>query len=245
MTESGQVVIGVIGEFDATFAPHLATNLALAHAAKQLGVQVDVRWLSTDDLNDDLRQGAEAHGLWCAPGSPYRSMDGALRALRFGRERGVPTLGTCGGCHHAIIEFARHVLGYEDAQHAEQDPYASRLVISQLECSLVGQTLPVMLEPGSRAAELYGAAEVNEQYYCNFALNPDYQKPLDEAGMRVSGYDDEGDARVLEIPEHPFYLATIFVPQTRSTPEQPHPLVVGFVQAASQRAAVAAAMDAA
>jgi CTP synthase (UTP-ammonia lyase) len=94
---------------------------------------------------------------------PVQKHGRALRALRFGREGGVPTLGTCGGCHHPIIEFARNVLGHEDAQHAEQDPYTSRLVISQLECSLVGQTLPVMLEPGSRAAELYGATTVNEQ----------------------------------------------------------------------------------
>jgi CTP synthase (UTP-ammonia lyase) len=139
-----------------------------------------------------------------------------------------------------IIEYARNVLGFEDAQHAEYDPYGSRLFVSELACSLVGRTMPVSLDPGSGAAALYGTTRVQEQYYCNFGLNPEHQRTLDEGGLRVVGFDDDGEARVLELPEHPFYLATLFVPQTRSTPEQPHPLVTGFLQAALERSGVSA-----
>lgn len=225
-----------MGDFDDTFGPHLATNDALEHAADQLGVELDIEWLATESLEDDLGAVYEADALWCAPGSPYRSLTGAVRGLRHGREERVPVLGTCGGCQHMIIEYARSVLGFEDAHHAEYNPYGSRLFVSELACSLAGRTMPVSLEPGSRVAELYAATRIEEQYYCNFGLNPEYQRTLDEGGLRVTGFDDDGEARVLELPKHPFYLATLFVPQTRSVPERPHPLVVGLLRAAQTRA---------
>lgn len=228
--------VAIIGDFDPAFAPHPATNDALDHAAASLGIDVEASWFSTEPLLDDLGEVRAADALWCAPGSPYRSLTGALRALRHGREEGVPSFGTCGGCQHVIIEYARNVLGFEDAQHAEYDPYASRLFVSELGCSLAGQTMPVSLEPGSRAAELYAATAAEEEYYCNFGLNPKYQRTLDEGGLRVTGFDDGGEARVLELPDHPFYLATLFVPQARSLPERPHPLVLGFLRAALTRA---------
>lgn len=225
--------IAVIGDFDDTYTPHLATDDAVGHAAKALGVEVEITWLPTDDLERDLAPVRAADALWCAPGSPYRSLAGAVAALRYGREQQVPTLGTCGGCQHIIIEYARNVLGFQDAQHAEYDPYGSRLFVSQLTCSLAGRTMPVSLK-ASQAAALYGATRVCEQYYCNFGLNPEHQQRLDEGGLRVVGVDDDGEARVLELAGHPFYLATLFVPQTRSTPEQPHPLITGLLMAARE-----------
>jgi CTP synthase (UTP-ammonia lyase) len=224
--------VRVIGDFDGSYAPHLATNQALSHAAAALGLELDVEWLATADLECDLAPVREADGLWCAPGSPYRSLSGALAALRYGRQSGRATLGTCGGCQHIVIEYARNVLGFEDAAHAEYDPYSSRLFVSELACSLAGKTLPVTLGATSKVAALYGTTHVHEQYYCNFGLNPEHQHLLDEAGLRVVGWDDAGDARVLELREHPFYVATLFVPQMRSTPERPHPLVTGFLLAA-------------
>jgi CTP synthase (UTP-ammonia lyase) len=221
--------IAVIGDFDPSLAPHTAIATAVDHAAAALRLDACVEWMATDDLGD---YGA-ADALWCAPGSPYRSMDGALAALRYGRENGVPTIATCGGCQHVIIEYARHVLGFEDAQHAEYDPYASRLFISALTCSLAGQTLPVRVAPASLAGELYGAAEVEERYYCNFGLNPEYRGLLEDGGLRVSGIDADGEARIFELPEHPFYVATLFVPQTSSTLDRPHPLISGLLRAAS------------
>ncbi|WP_263655680.1 CTP synthase C-terminal region-related (seleno)protein [Nonomuraea aurantiaca] len=224
--------VAVIGDYDKTYPPHMATDDALRHAADHLRVEIEVRWLATEPLEADLSAVRAADVLWCAPGSPYRSLRGALAALRHGREHGVPTLGTCGGCQHIIIEYARHVLRFEDAQHAEYDPYASSLFVTELACSLAGRTMPVTLTPGSLVADVYGREEVKEQYYCNFGLNPAYQSALHEGGLRVTGVDDTGEARVLEIPGHPYYLATLFVPQTSSWPGRPHPLVVGLLRAA-------------
>ncbi|WP_238009857.1 hypothetical protein KZZ52_15005 [Dactylosporangium sp. AC04546] len=225
----------VIGDFDASFVPHTATDAAIEHSAAALGLNVEVVWRATEPLETDLDDVQEADALWCAPGSPYRSLTGAVAALRFARENGVPTLGTCGGCQHIVIEFARNVLGFHDAQHAEYDPYASRLFISALTCSLAGLTMPVHLAAGSRAAETYGGAKTEENYYCNFGLNDEYQAVLEGGGLRVSGVDDDGEARVLELSDHPFYVATLYVPQTRSKPENPHPLVNAFLRAAAKR----------
>src|SRR5262249_33544220 len=160
---------------------------------------------------------------------------GALAAIRLAREEGVPLIGTCAGFQHVVIEYARTVLGVAGAQHAEYDPDASTLFVTPLVCSLVGQRMDVRLVPGSRAAEAYGADVVEERYYCTFGLNPERRALLHSRGLRVVGVDAaDGDARLVEIPEHPFFLATLFVPQTRSEPGRPHPLVTAFVRAAAR-----------
>lgn len=229
--------VAVIGDFDPAFAPHRFTNEGISHAALRLGVSADVVWLPTQPLEQDLGDVKRADVIWCAPGSPYKSLRGAVAGLRYARENNVPTLGTCGGCQHIIIEYARNVLGFMDAQHAEYDPYASTLFVSELACSTAGQTMPVTLDSGSRAAQIYGRTQVEEQYYCNFGLNPKFQKVLDEGGLRITGFDEGGEARVLELPAHPFYMATLFVPQARSTAERPHPLILGLLAVAIGAAA--------
>jgi CTP synthase (UTP-ammonia lyase) len=231
------VTIAIVGEHDPDFPPHAATDAALAHSADELGAAVDAQWVPTTGLADDLSAIAAADAIWCSPGSPYRDLDGALAALRHGRENGVPTLGTCGGCQHMLLEFGRHVLGFEDAQHAEYDPGASRLFVTPLTCAVAGRTMRVTVGAGSRAAALYGGAlQVDEQYYCNFGLNPEYRAQLDAAGFRITGVDADGDARVFELEDHPFYVATLFVPQMRSAPGRTHPVVTGFVGAALEAA---------
>lgn len=230
--------IGVIGDFDPGFPPHPATDAALGHAAATVPVELDVRWLATDGLGESDPETLDGYdALWCAPGSPYRSLDGAVRAIRRSREHGIPLLGTCGGFQHMVIEFARNVLGIEDAQHAEYDPYASRLFVTPLSCSLVGRTMRVDVSPGSRVAAVYGQPRVDEQYYCNFGLNPEHEQALGDGGFRVVGCDQDGEARILTVPEHPFYVATLFVPQLNSQPTAPHPLVVALLAAAAERAA--------
>lgn len=231
----------MIGDFDPEFPPHAATNSALRHSAAALGASVEVRWHATDALVDcDLAKVLSHDALWCAPGSPYKSLDGALRAIRFAREAEVPLLGTCGGFQHIVLEYARNVLGFADAQHAEYDPYASDLFITELSCSLAGQEMAVELAGDSRAAQFYGRTETREQYYCNFGLNPEHQRLLDDGGLRVVGVDQDGEARVLELPDRRFFVATLFVPQLRSSPGSPHPLITAYLRvtlpAAARRA---------
>lgn len=227
------ISLALIGEYTPGFVPHARTGAALDHLRAALGVRVGARWISTTELVADAAGTlASFDGIWVAPGSPYKAMDGALNAIRHGRETGVPVLGTCGGCQHMVIEYARNVLGFRDAAHAEYDPCASDLFVTPLSCSLVGQAMEVFITPGSRVAELYGQTRVREEYYCNFGINPAHQQALDDGGLRIVGRDGDGEARILTLPGHPFFLATLFVPQLTSAEDRPHPLLMAFVRAA-------------
>jgi len=227
------VRVGIIGDHDPDKSSHAATGAALEHAAEYLGIGVETEWLPTVRLEGRAAQTVERFdALWCAPGSPYESLEGALEAVRVAREGGVPFIGTCGGFQHAVIEYARDVLGFSDARHAEYDPYASNLFIRPLSCSLAGRKMLVEVRPGSKARDIYGASEAEEEYRCDFGLAPEHQDLIEEGGLHVSGVDAGGEARIVELADHPFYVATLFVPQMNSSAERPHPLVVAFLGAA-------------
>jgi CTP synthase (UTP-ammonia lyase) len=225
--------VAIIGDYDADFEPHRATEAAISHAAEFLRAEIEVTWIATDSIGEKPQsQFARFGAFWIAPGSPYRSLAGALAAIRCAREQDMPLLGTCGGLQHMIVEFARNVLGLADATHAEYDPNASMLFVTPLSCSLAGKEMQVTITPGSRAAIAYGVLQATERYYCNFGLNPAYQSQLHDGGFRIVGVDADDEARILEIPQHIFFVGTLFVPQARSKPGAPHPLVVAFLQAA-------------
>ena len=220
----------ILGEYDPDSETHRATDAAIRHSLVGLNAELTASWISTETIKEaDIVQ---AHGLWVAPGSPYKDLSQALQAIRLARENLIPCLGTCGGFQHMVLEFARNVLGFADARHAEYDPDASRLFISALSCSVVGKELRVRLQPHTTAHTLYGRDEVVERYYCTFGVNPEYSDTL--AGNRdlvISGRDINGEIRIIEILDHPFFVGTLFVPQTKSRESVPHPLVSGFMQA--------------
>ena len=228
------VGIGVVGDHQPTNETHLATTASLHHAGEAAGLDLEVAWVPTPEV--ELGQGAllgSFDALVIAPGSPYESMDGALAAIRAARTADVPLLATCGGFQHVILEFARNVLGVTDAHHAEYDPCGSQLFITPLSCSLAGQQMAIRLHPDTVAARAYRSLAATERYYCNFGLNPDYLHPLIAGGLVVSGVDDDDEVRVVELPRHRFFVATLFVPQTSSSPGHPHPLVSALVHAAA------------
>jgi CTP synthase (UTP-ammonia lyase) len=223
--------VGILGDFNPANPTHLATDLGIQHAAETLNTPFKTTWLPTDEPHEYERY----NGLFCSPGSPYKSLDGAVHGIRFARENKIPFMGTCGGSQHLILEYARNVMGIDDAAHAETDPYASRLFITSLTCSLVGKTMEVHITPSGRAAAAYNATKSIEAYYCNFGLNPAYRDQLETAGLAITGTDENGEARILELPGHPFFLGTLFVPQVRSASGKPHPLILAFCRAACAR----------
>jgi CTP synthase (UTP-ammonia lyase) len=125
-------------------------------------------------------------------------------------------------------------LGFTDAAHAECDPYASELFITALSCSLASHTMTVAVQENTTAARRFPRGTVTEKYYCNFALNLEHLPALTAAGLVVSGTDQDGEPRIVELSGLRYFLATLFVPQTSSTPEVPHPLIVGLLHAAAQ-----------
>lgn len=238
--------VAVIGDFQPANETHTAIAAAIAHADGAAGTSTVVEWIGTEDaldLGEDVLAGYA--GFWIAPASPYRSMEGALRAIRYARERDVPALGTCAGFQHMVLELARNVLGFADAADAEYDPDASRLFITPLSCSLVGRTMTVAVRPGTRAAALYPGPTATERYYCNFGVNPEHVDELVAGGVVVSGTDQDGEPRIVELPDTRFFVGTLFVPQTSSAPSAPHPVVRAFVAAAHAPVAAADAPGAA
>jgi len=221
--------IALLGEYTPAFSPHASTNTAIEHAKAALSLEISYDCISTTDINPSLFE--RYAGIWIAPGSPYKNMDNTLDAIHHAREYNIPCFGTCGGFQHMIIEYARNVLGFKDPQHAEYDPYASHLFISELTCSLAGREMQLNFKPGSRIADIYGELTATEYYYCNFGINPDYIDILKLGRLLITGSDAEGDIRVIEWPDHPFFIGTLFVPQTRSTLGQPHPLISAFLTA--------------
>lgn len=231
-----QMRLAIIAEYDSEFEPHVQTDAAIAHSASALKMDIQSEWLSTSD--DRVTDLTPFDALWFAPGSPYLNLNRTLDAIRYAREHGVPTLGTCGGFQHMVIEFARNVVGIKDAQHAEYDPYASRLIVSRLACSLVGREMKISLKPDSNTARAYGEHSVSERYYCNFGVNPEFVDQLVAAGFAIAGTNGDGECRVMELPLHPFFVGTLYVPQARSRPDRPHPLINAFLNAASDNHAV-------
>lgn len=230
--------VGLVGDYSPQVTAHAAIPKALAFASEAEGRGVDADWVATSSLGDDLGERlAPFDALWCVPASPYANTEGALGAIRFARERRVPFLGTCGGFQHALLEYARNVLGHAEAGHAETDAAAEMPLIAPLACSLVGARGRVRFAEGSRVREIYGEGEAVEEYHCNYGFNPRYLPLLEGGGMRVTGVDEEGAVRAVELSGHPFFVATLFQPERSALAGRAHPLVCAFVRAASRDAA--------
>ena len=222
--------IGLIGDRDDTITAHRAIPIALRLSGAQLGHEVVAEWLATDAMPDAAGL-ARFDALWCVPGSPYRDMDAALRAIRFAREQHVPFLGTCGGFQHAVIEIARNVLGIADAEHAETSPEARNAVISALACSLVEVRNQVTLVEGSRIAAAYGTETATEGYRCNYGLNPAFAARLLAGPLRATAQDSQGEVRAVELDEHPFFVCTLFQPERAALADVAPPLVLALLRA--------------
>ena len=225
--------VALLGEYTPTFQPHIDTETSIEHSRAFLESEIEGSWVSTADIDKGLFKRFSA--IWVVPGSPYKNMNNTLWAIRYARENNIPCLGTCGGFQHMVIEYARNVLDFKDAQHAEYDPYSSQLLISQLACSLAGRELPLTFVPDSRVARIYGSVSATEQYYCNFGVNPERVSPLKSKDLRITGSNDEGEDRVIELTNHPFFIGTLFVPQARSTSQRPHPLVTEFLRVVGEK----------
>ncbi|MGB1257159.1 MAG: glutamine amidotransferase-related protein, partial [Thiolinea sp.] len=203
---------------------------ALEINGSALGVKAEADWIGTDQVTQETLQACD--GLWCIPASPYVDMEGALTAIRYARENGVPFFGSCGGYQHAALEFARNVLGYPQADNTEVNPDTEMPLISALSCALVETSAPIFVQESSRAGDCYQATEVVEEYRCSYGVNPEYMGLFADSAMRFVGHDAEGEPRVLEIAEHPFFIGTAFQPERSALRGEQHALISAFLAAA-------------
>lgn len=225
--------LALIGDYNPDVIAHQAIPVALQQAAAALGLTVHLQWLETDTLSATSElQGFD--GFWCVPASPYRDTDGALHAIRFAREQRRPFLGTCGGFQHAVLEYARNVLGWADAEHGELVPNAQRAVIAPLSCALVEASDTVRLAAYTRIADAYGTLDIHEGYRCRYGINPDFASALLEGALIPSGHDSAGDLRAVELLDHPFFVATLFQPERAALQGVTPPLAIALLKACQE-----------
>ncbi|MFJ3456766.1 CTP synthase [Scandinavium goeteborgense] len=223
--------IALVGDFNPEVIAHQAIPLAIDDAAAVQELTADYDWVATADIKgaDDL---AGYDAIWLVPASPYKNAEGALIAIRYARENSIPFLGTCGGFQHAILEYARNVLGWSDAAHAETDT-EGRMVIAPLSCSLVEKSDTIELRANTLIAKAYGRLSIEEGYHCNYGISPAFAAELDEGALRVTGWDEEGEIRAVELVTHPFFVGTLFQHERNALAGRPAPLVHAFLRAAA------------
>jgi CTP synthase len=207
-------------------------------------VNVEIEWVASDDLGGRATSEAlaAADGILIPGGFGVRGVEGKVAAVQFARERRVPFLGICLGLQCAVVEFARNVCGLEGANSSEFDPSSPHPVIDllpeQKDVIDLGATMrlgaqPCYLVEGTLAARAYGEAVVEERHRHRFEVNPNYHRALTEAGLVISGHSKNRRlAEIIELRDHPFFLAGQFHPELRSRPTRPHPFFRDFIGAA-------------
>lgn len=241
---SNEIQIAVVGKYIELQDAYKSIYEALTHSGAANDCRVNIKRLDSKEIAADgaVAHLADIHGLVIPGGFGERGIEGKVAAAQYARENGIPYFGLCLGMQIATIEFARNVCGLEKANSTEFDPDTPHPVICLLEeqkdvdekgASMRLGTWQALLTEGSLCRELYGSDSVNERHRHRYEFNQDYRQQMEKAGLLISGTSPDGTlAEIIEIPDHPFFLATQFHPEFRSRPINPHPLFTGFVKAA-------------
>ena len=218
--------IYLLGDRDASAVTHRELDAAV----RLLPHGVRAHWVGTD--TPDALRTAEADGLWAVSGTLYRNDAAVYAAIKTARTSGQPFLGTCGGFQYAVVEFARNVAGIAGAEHAETAPDADQRVVDRLACTLVGQERSVTAIPGTRMHDLCGSAPFIGFHWCNYGIAPAYADRLANHGLRIAAWADDAGIEAVELPDHPFFMATLFQPQVGSVAGRSlHPVIQAFAAA--------------
>ena len=244
---SRQVTIALVGKYTQLHDAYLSVVESLHHAGTANDAVVDIRWVDSETLTEENVETVlgDVSGVLVPGGFGDRGVEGMILACRYAREHGVPYLGICLGMQMAVVEFARDVLGWKDADSAEFSETTSHPVIAlmpdQVNVTEKGGTMrlgkyPCVLKEGSRSRSLYGAAEISERHRHRFEFNNDYRTQMEQAGLVLAGLSpDERLVEIVELPDHPWFVGAQFPPEFKSRPDHAHPLFHGFVEAALQR----------
>ena len=239
-----EVRIALVGKYTQLHDAYISVVEALKHGGIPSRATVTIQWVDSERLTPDTVEQllGDVSGILVPGGFGNRGVDGKILAAQYARENGIPYLGLCLGMQVAIIEFARNVCGLHDAHSIELDPKTTHPVIAlmpdQDEDGDIGGTLrlgsyPCVLDQQSKAYDLYREETIHERHRHRYEVNNDYRTTFTEYGMRLSGMSpDRRIVEMIELPDHPWYIATQAHPELKSRPNRPHPLFRGFVEAA-------------
>lgn len=238
------VTVALVGKYIQLHDAYISVVEALKHGGIFSRATVHIKWIDSETVTpenaDELF--SDVDGILVPGGFGDRGIDGKIEAIRYARTHGLPFLGLCLGMQLSIVEFARDVVGLKDAHSVELDPQTTNPVIhimpDQIGIEDIGGTLrlgsyPCVLNKESKAYQLYGSENIEERHRHRYEVNNDYRDQLEKAGMMLSGLSPDGRiVEMVEIPEHPWFIATQAHPELKSRPNRPHPLFRGFVEAA-------------
>lgn len=242
-----QVNISIVGKYTSLHDAYLSVVEALKHGGIQSRAKVEIHWVDSEELTEENYMGrlGNPDGILVPGGFGRRGTEGMILAARYAREQNIPYLGICLGMQMAIVEFARNVLGYEDANSVELDSETTHPVIAlmpdQEKVEDLGGTLrlgsyPCILDEDSTAYRLFGQREIQERHRHRYEVNNAFREELSRKGMRISGTSpDHRIVEMIEIDNHPFFCGTQGHPEFKSRPNHAHPLFGGFIAAAVQR----------
>jgi CTP synthase (UTP-ammonia lyase) len=220
------VKILALGDRDLSHLTHRELDAAFALMPRD----VDCHWVPTDSR--EARELAGADGIWLLPGTPYRDDAAAYGAIDHCLESQTPFLGTCGGFQYACVALARTLAGVANPAHAESDPDAENQVITALACSLYGEERSVTPIAGTRFANICGVDPFTGFHWCGYGLDSTAERQLQAAGVLISARAPDAGAEAIELPDHPFFLATAFQPQVGSSERRElHPIIEALLQA--------------
>ena len=238
------VNIAIVGKYVALHDAYLSVVEALKHAGIANCTNVEIKWIDAEEITDETveEQLGNVDGMIVPGGFGQRGTEGKITAIHYARENKVPFLGICLGMQLAIVEFARNVLGMKDAASIELNPDTTNPVIALLPeqdgVINIGGTLrlgayPCVLEEGSLAEKVYKKKEISERHRHRYEVNNDYRDALREGGMKISGISPDGRiVEMIELPDHPYFIATQAHPEFKSRPDDAHPLFKGLIEAA-------------
>ena len=240
------VEIGLIGKYVELKDSYKSISEAFIHAGAANEVEVKVRWIHSEHLTPknaaELCKGLD--GVLVAPGFGERGFEGKVATVQYARENKIPYFGICYGMQAAVIEYARNVLGWNDANTTEVNPKTEKPVIAlmdeQMHITDMGGTMRLgaqkcTVEEGTKAYESYGEVHISERHRHRYEFNNEYKEELVAAGLRTSGINpDSGLVEVVEVEDHPFFVGVQYHPEYKSTVLNPHPLFVSFVKAADE-----------
>ena len=238
------VTVALVGKYIQLHDAYISVVEALKHGGIFSRATVHIKWIDSETVTpenaDELF--SDVDGILVPGGFGDRGIDGKIEAIRYARTHGLPFLGLCLGMQLSIVEFARDVVGLKDAHSVELDPQTTNPVIhimpDQIGIEDIGGTLrlgsyPCVLNKESKAYQLYGSENIEERHRHRYEVNNDYRDQLEKAGMMLSGLSPDGRiVEMVEIPEHPWFIATQAHPELKSRPNRPHSLFRGFVEAA-------------
>ncbi len=243
------VNIALVGKYVELQDAYMSVREAVKHAALSLGVEAEIQWVHSADLekNKGWEAVKAADGIIVPGGFGSRGIEGKIQAARYARENKVPYLGLCLGMQVMCVEFARNVLGHEDANSTEFDRSTKYpvidLMLEQRAITNMGGTMrlglyPCVLQPGTKAAEAYdGESQVDERHRHRWEFNNAYREEFQNAGVVLSGISPDGMlVEIAELADHPYMLGSQFHPEFLSRPMRPHPLFMGLIKAAKERA---------